>query len=148
MLGCIFDSLDLIFWCILTSLCPFPSYLMGQCLCLAFPTSRVANFLHLHWGLGGVSVLENFQNVWLWNFMWGKCSVMEKFIVFSGAEEVMYLIILCWLYFCSTAIIFNSYLSVSYHLQMGRGNLWCHVWPTGPQSPCGWRYLRLIINLG
>ena len=52
--------------------------------------------------------------------MWGKCSVMEKCIVSGGAEEVMYLLILCEVYFCPIVIIFILYLSFSYHLHMGR----------------------------
>ena len=39
-----------------------------------------------------------------------------------GAEEVMYLLILIWVYFCPVAIIVILYLFLSYHLQVGRGN--------------------------
>ena len=46
---------------------------------------------------------------------------MEKCIVSVGAEEVMYLLILCYMYLCPIAIINILYLSFSYHLQMGRG---------------------------
>ena len=37
-----------------------------------------------------------------------------------GSEEVMYLLILCEVFYCPVVIIF-LYLSFSYDLQMGRG---------------------------
>ena len=60
----------------------------------------------------------------------GICSVMEKIYYIYGAEVVLYLLILCELYCCPMAIILILYLSLSYHLQMGRGDCGCigHTW--------------------
>ena len=66
---------------------------MGQCV-LGFSLYRGANSAHLHWGLGVFS-LRKMQKCWTLKFMWIRCSVMEKCIVSVGADEVMYLLILC-----------------------------------------------------
>ena len=52
------------------------------------------------------------------DFMWDKCSVMEKY----RAEEVNVFIDFMLGYCCPIAIIFLLFLSLNYHLQMGRCN--------------------------
>ena len=44
-----------------------------------------------------------------------------KMYCICGTEEIMYLLILCGVFFCPIAIIFILYLSFSCHLHMDRG---------------------------
>ena len=69
VLGCIFDTLDLIFD-VFSPLMSIFLIFNWPMFVLDLSCYRGAKFVHLHWGIGGVLVLEKCQNVELWNFMW------------------------------------------------------------------------------